>query len=697
MFKQLPLQKKLERSYTIYVVLLALVGIGALAVGWMMQRQVGKLGQQTLPAYAAVSDLHTALQGLQGGALRGDFRQPDSAKGPVTAANQQDAVKKQADRLNTLTGALNGLSADLKAADDKVTKALSLLDTLQRQAVADAQKQAALPGKTGITPQQLADSAKVYNSRIGGYVAQAAQALGVVQAALQAQTQGASGGGWMFWVLVGVVAVSLAVGALLIGTFSGKLSEGLFDPIKDVRQAIVQFTHNDLDARVDYDGDDEAGKLAKAFNKMAEVIQTTVKEQRVKDKKLNDQHHLIKDLEEKLDHTRDDYQKLLKQHRDKVAEFDRIKVDNSQINENLDRLVMSRTEELRAAMAELQSTQHKMILSEKMAALGQLVAGVAHEINSPIGAIKASVSNMQEILPKALERAPEILAALPEEERRRFGLLLDKLIHQKSETLSTKEERALRRQYTALLEDNDVDEADVVAQNLVSAGVHANPEAYLPLLKAGSAEEISKLFYQLGQMKINMDNIFLAVNKTNKIVYSLKSYTHRQDEDTILPINIGENLDTVLTLYHNQLKHGIRTTMNFQVTRPVLGNSDELGQIWTNLVQNAIQAMNGVGSLTVNLFERNDKVIVEIIDTGPGIPHELQEKIFEPFFTTKKRGEGTGLGLDICKKILSKHGGNIYLFSEPGNTKFVVELPPASPESEAYLQAQGMVPEKALA
>lgn len=134
-------------------------------------------------------------------------------------------------------------------------------------------------------------------------------------------------------------------------------------------------------------------------------------------------------------------------------------------------------------------------------------------------------------------------------------------------------------------------------------------------------------------------------------------------------------IETVLTLYQNQMKHGIEVIRNFEELPSVLCYPDELNQVWTNLVHNAIQAMENKGTLQIDVRSRNDRAVVTVTDSGNGIPDEIRERIFEPFFTTKPAGEGSGLGLDIVRKIIEKHRGEIRVESEPGKTAFSVILP----------------------
>jgi signal transduction histidine kinase len=144
-----------------------------------------------------------------------------------------------------------------------------------------------------------------------------------------------------------------------------------------------------------------------------------------------------------------------------------------------------------------------------------------------------------------------------------------------------------------------------------------------------------------------------------------------------VPESLDNSLDTVLTLYGNQLKAGVEVERDYAPSMPqIYCFPDELQQVWTNIIHNAIQAMDGVGKVKVETKRQGDWAVVRITDSGPGIPPEVLPRIFQPFFTTKKQGEGSGLGLDICKKIIeNKHHGKLEVDTEPGRTTFIVKLP----------------------
>jgi signal transduction histidine kinase len=175
----------------------------------------------------------------------------------------------------------------------------------------------------------------------------------------------------------------------------------------------------------------------------------------------------------------------------------------------------------------------------------------------------------------------------------------------------------------------------------------------------------------------NADNINTAVDRVAKIIFALKSFSRFGGVQVWTESDLAEGLETVLTIYQNQIKHGTELVRRYDPdVPPVRCLPDELNQVWTNLVHNALQAMDHKGTLTVGLRRDGSDVLVSIADTGCGIPEDIRARIFDAFFTTKPAGEGTGLGLDIVRKIVEKHRGRIDVESEVGvGTTFTVRLP----------------------
>lgn len=351
-------------------------------------------------------------------------------------------------------------------------------------------------------------------------------------------------------------------------------------------------------------------------------------------------------------------------------------------NRTLERQVASRTEELQQknqelaqTLQELKTTQDELIQSEKMAALGQLVAGVAHEVNTPLGAIRSSVNHISEFLNERLEDLPTFFQTLSSERSQDFFTLL-KMAVEKPTTLSSREQRKFKRAIAKQLEERQIENADSIADTLVELGVYEQIEPFLPLLHAPDREEILDMAYQLSSIRKSAHTISAATDRAAKIVFALKSYSRQTPNSEKVETRIIDSLEMVLTIYQNQLKQGVDVLKNYDATLPtLLAYPDELNQVWTNLIHNAIQAMENKGTLAIAATQRESFIDVRITDSGMGIPQEIQSKIFQPFFTTKPPGEGSGLGLDIVRKIVQKHQGTIDFESIPGKTTFTVSLP----------------------
>jgi two-component system NtrC family sensor kinase len=360
----------------------------------------------------------------------------------------------------------------------------------------------------------------------------------------------------------------------------------------------------------------------------------------------------------------------------KIREASEARSELETLNATLERRVEERTAELQKALQNLRSTQEQLIFSEKMAALGQLIAGIAHEINSPLGAIKGSAETLIETLPHLLRLLSSLQARDPQTISNLWSWIQNTLLAKERPTLTSREERALRKRFAARLEEAGLPDAESAARRLVEAGLHQENDLD-PILSLLHIPETIDLIYLLGQLRLQLENILLASQRTRKVVFALKSYVHTSgDRSTPVLTDLPESIDTILTLYQNQLKQGVEVETYYDPALPKLYLfADEIGQVWTNIIQNAIQAMNGQGRLRIEAQLNGDFIRVSFTDNGPGIPPEILPRIFEPFFTTKSRGEGTGLGLDICRRIVEKHHGRLEVSSQPGQTTFHVLLP----------------------
>jgi len=330
---------------------------------------------------------------------------------------------------------------------------------------------------------------------------------------------------------------------------------------------------------------------------------------------------------------------------------------------------------LESTLADLRETQSQLIHSEKMATLGQLVANVAHELNTPLGAIKSSGDSISSAFDQVLAGFPALLLWLDEATRSVFFALVDET-RNPPWALSTREERQLNRALSAALLDAGISDAQIKADFLIAMRVKDQPLRFTKILSHERAMEILNMANQIGTIISGTKNINLAVERATKIAFALKSFSHTTQTEEMHPANIRNGLETVLTIYSNHTKQGVEVNRVYDDVAHIECLEDELNQVWTNLIHNALQAMQNKGQLTVTVSALDDGVIVAIADNGPGIPEDIRAKIFEPFFTTKPVGEGSGLGLDIVRKIVDKHHGRLDLHSELGHgTTFTVWLP----------------------
>jgi signal transduction histidine kinase len=323
----------------------------------------------------------------------------------------------------------------------------------------------------------------------------------------------------------------------------------------------------------------------------------------------------------------------------------------------------------------LRNAQVQLVQMEKMAALGQLIASVAHEINTPIGAVKSSGRLIRDNLSATLDNLVQLLQELDPPSLELF-LRLCNQAWQPGKLQSAREERLLAREIAERLEQLGVRQVREKASILAQLNAKAAIADYLPLLQHEQAELILAAASCMVTIISSTNNINIAIDRVDKIVFTLNSFTREGTPETASLAALREGMEAILHIYQSNFKQGIELQREYDDVPSLLCHVEQLNQVWSNLIHNALQAMGKRGVLYIRIGRQNDGLLVSISDTGCGMAAAQQAKIFEPFFTTKAAGEGCGLGLSIVKKIIDQHQGRIQVHSKSGvGTTFEVWLP----------------------
>lgn len=582
--KNLRLSRKLFLGFGF--VLLMLFGVNILSIHQMnrLKLEIDNFNNQWLPSALAVSALNLNTADLRRSQLQYAFTFDDETKQELATSmiTTIDKINENLDtyaKLKQQKGEIRELIKDEKTlfrgfeADWETYQDLSF--TIFRLSRENKQVEAyeLLDGQTKVIYSSINDKLQKLLSFYQEEVVEGAKNADLV---FQATKK---------------LITSLVIVTIILSTlFVMWLIRWIKYPIRQLEKGAKKVAGGDLSVQLDITSEDEIGNLTNSFNLMTKSLREAMEKSKIQADRLKMQWEVLNETYLELE-----------------LKSDSLEKQKSTIEK--------KNRELRKTMEKLKSTQSQLIDSEKMASLGQLTAGIAHEINNPINYISAGINPLK----------------------------------------------------------RDMADIESLYKKYKEASTNGFDENKLSDAKEFSDEIESDFLFE--EIKSLLEGIEEGASRTREIVIGLRNFS-RMDEDAIKTANINEGIDSTLMLLRNKIKNKITIKKEYGQIPPIECYPGKLNQVFMNILNNAADAIKDEGEIAIRTWGNDDHIFISIKDNGIGIPENTRKRIFEPFYTTKEVGQGTGLGLSISFGIIEKHKGNITVKSEKNKgSEFIIQLP----------------------
>lgn len=356
---------------------------------------------------------------------------------------------------------------------------------------------------------------------------------------------------------------------------------------------------------------------------------------------------------------------------------------------NLQKQLISKNNHLKETISQLKKSQKQVIESQKHVTLAKITSGISQKVNNPLAEINNTLEEIKQFGVANLQDIPTFLAQLhPEQQKYFFSLLKHAQNNQINPLLSTTAKQELKTQLKHKLEKLQLEKADKIAEMLIELGFNEELEELMPLLASDNYWSILDNAYLIINLHKSVASISDSTDKVSKVISAFEDYANSHDNTAVKRrANIKSTIEQALIAIAPQMPPGIQIIKHYGNVSTLNCYPEALQKVWFHLIQNAVDAIGIHGILTINLYQQENQLIVDMVDTGESINQEILNKLCDPFFSTKSSTDKVGLGLAIAKKIVEQHNGSITVnllsgkMTLPGNTKFTVSLPIIGVES----------------